>query len=138
MAAVENLKIIVDAEIGKAVASLIDLQDELRDVAESIRDVRATGQNGIDVNTKVESITDDLIALQHQIALFERANDINIGTDISGGGGMSRGAMGAAFGGTTGRGNTPRGTSTGFATLLRGLTDSRGGGLFSKADTWRL
>lgn len=79
--AIQNLEILVDVDIGKAIASLTELQDELRDLAEHIEGVDARGAKGVNVDTDLESITDDLAELKAQIEAFEKRNDIDIRTN---------------------------------------------------------
>ena len=127
MATIENLKLVVDADIGSAIVKLQDLQEELKDVADKLRSVRSAGRRGISVRTNVDDITDDLARVATEIEAFERAYDLDIDTDVGGlGGGVNPAAAGAALGGTTGAGNTARGTSLGLGTLFSGLSDARG------------
>jgi hypothetical protein len=82
MAAIENLEIIVDVDIGSALAALEDLQDELRDLAESIEAVDAVGTEGIDIRTNLDDADAELAALQAKLEAFEAANELNIDTDF--------------------------------------------------------
>jgi len=82
MAAIENLEIIVDVDIGSALAALEDLQDELRDLAESIEAVDAVGTEGINIRTNLDDADAELAALQAKLQAFEAANELNIDTDF--------------------------------------------------------
>lgn len=82
MAAIENLEIIVDVDIGSALAALEDLQDELRDLAESIEAVDAVGTEGINIRTNLDDADAELAALQAKLEAFEAANELNIDTDF--------------------------------------------------------
>lgn len=82
MAAIENLEIIVDVDIGSALAALEDLQDELRDLAESIEAVDAVGTEGINIRTNLDDADAELAALQAKLQAFEEANELNIDTEF--------------------------------------------------------
>lgn len=81
MAAIENLEIIVGVDISSAIANLEDLQDELKDVSRAIR--RASTNSGIDVSTRVESISDDLSLLKARLETFEATNSLDIDTNVN-------------------------------------------------------
>lgn len=95
MAAIENLEIVVDVDISKAVAALSELQDELQDIADEINKVDARGTEGIDINTRLKSIDDDLAALSMKIEAWEAANSVDIDTNVEG----FRGGAGGGGGG---------------------------------------
>jgi hypothetical protein len=78
MAAIENLEIIVDIQIAEAIEDLEQLQDELQKVAAQISKVDARGSEGIDINTRVDDITDDLAAMKTKIEAFETSERIDI------------------------------------------------------------
>lgn len=82
MAAIENLEIIVDVDIGSALAALEDLQEELMDLAESIEAVDAVGTEGIDIRTNLDDADAELAALKTKLEAFEAANELNIDTDF--------------------------------------------------------
>jgi len=95
MATVENLEIIVDVDISKALAKLQDLQDELEDLANSISTVDRRGTEGISVRTRLDDLDAQLTELQTKIEAFEAANSVDIpvnmdgdGFDIADGGGI--------------------------------------------------
>lgn len=101
MAAIENLEIVVDVDISKAVAELSELQDELQDIADEINKVDARGTEGIDINTRLESIDDDLTVMSSKIEAWEAANSVDIDTNVDnfrgpvpGGGGGGGGSGG--------------------------------------------
>ena len=82
MASIENLEIIVDVDIASALAALEDLQEELRDLAESIERVDSIGTEGIGINTNLETVDDELAALKAKIEAFEASNELDINTNI--------------------------------------------------------
>jgi len=87
MAAIENLKLQVTADIAKAVAKLEDLQEELQDVAESIEAVDAVGDEGVTVRTHVDGVTDDLARIRAQLAAFEAGTHLNVDSSVDAAGG---------------------------------------------------
>jgi hypothetical protein len=79
MAAIDTLEIVVDVDIGSALAALEDLQDELRDLAEQIEEVDSTvGEDGIDVRTSLDELEDELTELRAEIEAFEATNSVRI------------------------------------------------------------
>lgn len=99
MASIENLEIVVNADIGSAVTALNELKDELDDIADAIRRVDRRGTEGIDIKTNVEGIEDELAMMTAQMAAFQAAAGIDIGADGGGGGGTDRrgGIIGAVM-----------------------------------------
>jgi len=95
MAAVENLEIIVDVDISGAIASLEELKQELRDVASSINRVDARGAEGIDVETNVEPIADDIAAMRTQMAAMDDS-ELFTNADLGSLRGVIRDAIGDA------------------------------------------
>lgn len=98
MAAIQNLEVVVEVNIGNAIAALTELQDELSDLADDIEKVDARGSEGIDINTDIDQIDSELAALEGEIQAFERANSVDLasdidGTDFSRGGGGSQTAV---------------------------------------------
>lgn len=82
MAAIENLEIIVDIQIAEAIEDLEELQDELRKLAAQISKVDARGAEGIDINTRVDDISDDLAAMKAKIEAYEASESIDIPMNV--------------------------------------------------------
>ena len=82
----QNLEILVDVDIGSAIANLSELNRKLSSVAREIEQVDAIGSDGINIRTAIEPIEDNLVILQAKIEEFETANEITIpvGFDRSG------------------------------------------------------
>jgi len=102
MAAIENLQIIVDVDIGEAVDNLIALKDELRNLKSQISRVDRRGTRGISIDTRVEPIADDLTMMSSIIESWEAGNSIDIDTNVSKGGlaaGLSGASAARAMGG---------------------------------------
>lgn len=88
MAAIENLEIIVNVDISKALAKLSELQDELRDLSRQIERVDTTSRIGIDVN--LEHVDDELAALKAKLKAFEASESLDVGGVGGVGGGGPR------------------------------------------------
>lgn len=103
--AIHDLEVVVEVDITSALQSLQRLEEELEQVADEIRRVDRIGTEGIDVNTYVDDISNELSALTAEIEAWERTNRINVATDVDslgldGGGDMSdalRNSMRAGF-----------------------------------------
>lgn len=83
MAAVENLEILVDVDVSQALAKLTKLEEELGELAATIESVDSVGEDGITIDTDLESISDDLAQLQAKKEAFEKSNGITLGTDVA-------------------------------------------------------
>lgn len=84
MAAIQNLEVVVEVNIGKAITALSDLQDELQDLAEDIERVDARGSEGIDINTNLDDLDTELAAVRGKMEAFEKANSLDIDTNTNG------------------------------------------------------
>jgi uncharacterized protein YoxC len=129
MAAIENLKLQVTADIAKAVAKLEDLQEELQDVAESIEAVDAVGDEGVSVRTSVDGVTNDLARIRAELAAFEAGTHLNIDSSVDAAGGALpgpgiAGALPPPPGYTPGDGGRDGGFD--FSRMFRRLADSIG------------
>lgn len=76
MSAIESLEIIVEVDISSALAKLEDLQDELRQLAQSVEKVDATAD--LDIPARLEHIDDELARMKAKLEAFERANNLNL------------------------------------------------------------
>jgi hypothetical protein len=115
MAALENLEIVVDVDISKAISALERLEEKLDDIAD---DIDAVDRKHIGIRTHVEGIASELGKLSLLIEEWEAANSIDIDTNIrgsgfSGGGGGVRSATSAIVPNT-------------YASALRGIPDDVG------------
>lgn len=119
MAAIENLEIVVDVDISDALTNLQALKDELEDVADEIRSLRRQGRRGFTVQSDVESIEDDLARTALAIRAFERAHQLNIGTNVAD---FNAPGMGGGRGGGGGGG----GAGAGLASIFTGIMDGDG------------
>jgi len=96
MASIEDISIEVTASVAEAVASLKDLQEELEDVADKIRQVDARGAEGISVRGNVHGLTRELQQARAQIRAFEQTTELDIDSDVDTSS-LSRGAMQGSF-----------------------------------------
>jgi len=114
MAALENLEIVVDVDISKAIAALERLEEKLDDIAD---DIDAVDRKHIGIGTHVEGITSELTRLTSIIESWEAANSIDIDTNIRGG----------SFGGGGGvRSATSAIVPNTYASALRSIPDDVG------------
>lgn len=89
MAAIQNIEVVVDIDISKAVAALTELQGELLDLAKTVEMVDAAAR--VEVDTSVESVSDDLAREASKIEAFKAAHGLeNLSLVARGGGGGGR------------------------------------------------
>lgn len=82
--AIQDLEVIVTVNVSKALESLQELQESLEDIADEIERVDRRGTQGININSRVESIDGELAELTADILTWEARNKINVRTDVDG------------------------------------------------------
>lgn len=84
MAAIENLELIVDADISSAVANLEKLQEELQDIIDNIETVDRRGDEGIDIASRVDGVENELARVESELEAFEVGEALEVDFDIDG------------------------------------------------------